>query len=117
MPEVKVFEIRDRATYIKAMAIKVNNKGASAEHEMKLIGKDWAKGTVFLTELNYGRFAKNPFDWGYPDRTMFTAHEYIIKNFDELEPGQIIDVEVILGEIPVSDKAPFGKYKDEEAAK
>ena len=33
----------------------------------------------------------------HPRRTMPTAHKWIIENWDELEHGQVVDVEFILG--------------------
>jgi hypothetical protein len=40
----------------------------------------------------------DPYAWN--SRTMGTAHNYIYEHFDELNDGDVVDVEFILGEKP-----------------
>lgn len=42
------------------------------------------------------RITNDPYEWG--DRTFATAHEYILDHWDELMDGDVVDVELILGE-------------------
>lgn len=87
----KLFEIRDRATFIAAMATQVSGEDG---YLMRRAG--FGAPMVFLVALSTERCAYDPFTWG--NRTMNVAHQYITANFGTLENGQVIDVEYILGE-------------------
>jgi len=96
--EVKLFEIRDKATFIPAMAIKLVPR---TQEERYLLGRSgYSKNMeyVFLLKIGEGTssFSYDPFSWG--NRTMTNAHCYIKEHFDELKGGEVIDVEYILGE-------------------
>lgn len=109
--EVKILEIRDRATMIAALCVDMNPGN-------NLPGTETPEG-IFLTELWYLRkygyagdgrpnigithlaangtkFTNDPYEWG--GRTWPVAHNYIIEHWDELQTGDVIDVEFILGE-------------------
>lgn len=99
----KLFELRDRGTFIPILAIRLN-MGQSSERCRYLLGRA-GYGTlleeqsqhVLLMNLDYPERSHNSFyDWN--DRTYQTAHQYIIENWSDLESGQVIDVEFILGE-------------------
>ena len=100
--QVKLFEIRDRATFIPAMAVKLD--GNCSDQEDWLLrragyGMDAAnRNYVYLTNLSEGTTQYDPYRWGCCSRTMGSAHRYILDHFDELIPSQVIDVEFILGE-------------------
>ena len=100
--QVKLFEIRDRATFIPAMAVKLD--GNCSDQEDWLLrragyGMDAAnRNYVYITNLSEGTTQCDPYRWGRCSRTMESAHRYILDHFDELTPGQVIDVEFILGE-------------------
>jgi hypothetical protein len=100
--EIKTFEIRDRATFIPAIAIKVGPRneaerylwgragyGTTAESQSNYIMLSGINGEANI--LTYDSFWRN-------NRTMSTAHQYIKDNWDMLVNGQVIDVEYILGE-------------------
>lgn len=53
--------------------------------------------SIMLMMLADGRATNDPYEWGGA-RTMKTAHDFILKNFNELSDGDVVDVEVILGE-------------------
>jgi len=99
----KLFEIRDRATFIPVLAVKLeplcgadmyllarSGYGSSAESQSEY---------VMLIQINGGSgLAKSdPYDWE-GSRTYRVAHDYIITNFDKLDAGDVVDVENILGE-------------------
>lgn len=100
--QVKLFEIRDRATFIPAMAVKLD--GNCSDQEDWLLrragyGMDAAnRNYVYLTHLSEGITQYDQYRWGCCSRTMTSAHGYILDHFDELISGQVIDVEFILGE-------------------
>lgn len=101
--KVKTFEIRDRATFIPALAVKLNAEADSINdyYLLRRAGLD-SPGSfdIYLAHLQTGKGCIDPYAW--PDsgmvRTMPVAHAYIEKHFDELETGAVIDVQFILGE-------------------
>ena len=103
----KMFEIRDRGTAIPVLAIQL---GSDNDQETWLLwragycsNKDEQKRYVILVDVLGGcrKANSDPFDWGPNDRTRFNAHRYIEKHFDDLEPGAVVDVEYVLGEVPM----------------
>jgi hypothetical protein len=98
----KTFEIRDAATFIPALAIKLE---PGCEADGYLLARAGYGGTpekqssyVLLAKLDGAGGPLNYDRYSWPNRTMRVAHRHIIDNFDELEPGAVIDVEFILGE-------------------
>lgn len=108
--EIKLFEIRDRATFIPAMAVLVyNDPDARSEREQYLLGREgYARSRrgesccgMVLTHLGSGQGHSDSRDWERGGaRTMAEAYRYIETCWDELESGAVIDVEFILGEKP-----------------
>ena len=103
----KLLEIRDEGTKISALAIKLGNETSEEENEiLRHAGwgdnpKDrWDHRYVLLLQLDGGiREAHNdPFQWRDGSRTMFNAHLFIKDHFDELNTGDIVDVQYLLGE-------------------
>lgn len=93
---VKLLEVRDRATFLPVMATKTiwDNEG-----QRYLLGRVGFQGvpSVILTRLNgESPSSADCYYWG--DRTLQTAHNYILAHFDELKDGDVVDVEFILGE-------------------
>lgn len=108
--EIKAFEVRDRATFIPVIAIRLN---PACEDERYLISRA-GYGEYPATQTKYiaiGRLSdldlKLPINWSFQrDRTMRTAHGYIEENWDSLWTGAVIDVEFILGE---TDKPKYSE--------
>lgn len=92
----KVFEIRDRRTFIPAIAVKLMVRDELDGYLLHRAGYRADDGRVLLARLVDGSGRTDPYDWH--NRTMKTAHCYIDQHFDELENGAVIDVEHILGE-------------------
>jgi hypothetical protein len=106
----KIVEIRDRMTFVPALAVRLE---PTSERERYLLAAGGfgieaveQAGYVLLTKLVSSRSAWDPFDWG--DRTMTTAHAYLIEHWASVETGQVIDVEFILGETE-APKTPEGE--------
>lgn len=93
--EMKVFEIRDRMTFIPAMGVRISGAddpllwraGFANEHEITY---------VLLMHLTRSEMRYDPFGWG--DRTMYQAHRHIERNWSSLPNGAVVDVEYILNE-------------------
>lgn len=94
--EIKVFEIRDKATFIPACAIKMASTNEKEDYLLRRAG--FASGDhVVLMRFHDDEAHYDPYAWGNR-RTLTNAHQYIAKYFDSLESGDVIDVEFILGE-------------------
>lgn len=109
--ETKTFEIRDRATFIPAIAIRLS---PSCEEDRYLLARaGYGRAAedqgeyVLLGRIAGGedmRFNHDPYAWGM-SRTMVYAHEHIRKNWASLVSGQVICVEHLLGERPEPKKS------------
>lgn len=56
--------------------------------------------SIMLMKLYDGKATNDPYEWeslGMGKRTMGVAHDWILKHFDELQDGDVVDVEFILG--------------------
>lgn len=96
--QVKVLEVRDRATYIPVIAIlmEVPAEGRRRYH-MRRHGYSEETPAVMVTPLSGGGHARvDPYQWA--DRTYQAAHLYIEDNWDKLSDGDVVCVETILGE-------------------
>lgn len=102
----KALEIRDRGTFIVALAVNMNPRYKTIADEYCLYQHyllsrcgypcDDAPN-IILTNLNgAGRATNDPYEWC--DRTMSVAHGYIIEHWVDLNDGDVVDVEFILGE-------------------
>lgn len=124
--ETKMFEIRDRMTFIAVVAVLMRptlpvlgHKGSesipdSVKHDIErfraesyLLRRcgyaidDGAPRLVALGRADadgHGQFCYDPYSWRGQARTIPQAHVYITEHWDELRSGDVIDVEFILGE-------------------
>lgn len=117
---VKAIEIRDRGTFIPALSIKMvpvsdweanvsERMSDSERYLLRRAGYGFEEPCVVLCRMECSGVDRNatydPYSWGGGARTMPVAHDYIIKHFDELESGTVVDVEFILGETKESKKS------------
>lgn len=119
--KVKLLEVRDAATFIPVFAFRARCDNLEEVHENSDVLPELDKiskqryllarcgyGTsreeqrlVIVGQLNYpGPVHYDPNKWEGSARTMPTAHEYIRDHFDELNDGDVVDVEFILEEKP-----------------
>ena len=97
--KIKIIEIRDRATYIAVMAIRMRPDDDVERAYLRRAGygREDKSNCVMLVGLEGGRIAtSNAYNHG--DRTMHNAHLFIEKHYDNLESGDVVDVEYVLGE-------------------
>jgi len=98
--EVKLFELRDRGTFVPAIAIRLHAQNEAERYLLSRAGYGQSNSEqgqyVLLAGLEGGAITYDQHSWG--NRTRQVAHDHIIKYFDELINGQVIDVEYILGE-------------------
>lgn len=95
--EIKCFEVRDRNTCIPVLAIKmVANTPVETAYLRRYGFPKKPPYAVVMMRLDDQRASSDPYHWG--DRTHQMAHNFIYDKFDDLRPGQVVDVRVILGE-------------------
>lgn len=111
--DVKLIEIRDRATFIPAIAVRLRNRtprefyllrraGYSKEQiggreEVAGMLADGLEPYIVLSRLDGSMKANyDPYEWS--DRTMQNAHKWLIENWGIVVTGDVLDVEFILGE-------------------
>ena len=110
---VKAIEIRDRHTFIPALAVqmvpslrlKEDDEGDRERYLLRRAGYTLGPGDVpcvILCRMDVNgreqQASHDPYEWGAHDRTFQVAHQHIIDHFDELESGAVIDVEYLLQE-------------------
>lgn len=99
--ETKIFEIRDRATFIPTMAIRVVIENDASDEDYLACRAGWGVGNpgIYLTHMSTCQCSYDPFGWPGGVRTMSVAHQFIETNWDKLKSGAVIDVEFILKEV------------------
>jgi hypothetical protein len=102
--KTKVFEIRDKNTFIPVIGILMEPEQESEGYLLRRAGYGGPR-CVLLTRLEGGGRGSqyNPYEWG--DRTYRVAHQYITKEWSNLNNGDVIDVEFILGETQVKKES------------
>ena len=96
----KLFEVRDRMTFIPVMATSIK---FSDEKELFLLGQAGYYGDalnlILVCQLGSGRTEYEEYAWVNQGRTMPAAHRFIQEHFDLLQTGDVIDVREVLGEV------------------
>ena len=97
--ELKLLEIRDRATFIPVMAMKMISDKPEESYLLGRAGFRLSNPNIILGTIDggSGQFECDPYDWR-DTRTLRHAHKYIAENWDDIVSGDVIDVEFILGE-------------------
>lgn len=102
--ETKLFEVRDRATFIPVICVKC--KAANEAERYLLADSGYGikekeqESYILMGRLRDGELRCNSYDQdGYPSvRTLWMAHHHIEKHWHELKTGDVIDIEYILNE-------------------
>lgn len=98
--ETKLFEVRDRATFIPCIAIRID-VGRMKEPADSFLARRAGYGDppcILFGRLTGGDFKFDSYDWPFNDRTMRGAHSFIEGNWFALESGDVVDVEYALQE-------------------
>ena len=93
---IKAIEIRDKGTFVPAIAIKLIPDDEGQRYLLRRAGYGFGRPSVVLMNLNDCRAQNDPSDWG--GRTWRVAHEFVERHWDRLTNGDVVDVEFILGE-------------------
>lgn len=96
----KLFEVRDRMTFIPVMAAAMSSERTEDAYLLGRAGYRNYEGptAVIVTRLIDCESANGSHEWSSNARTMQISHQFIEVNFYDLESGAVIDVEFILGE-------------------
>ena len=97
--QTKAIEIRDRATFIAATAIKLAPANEEQRYLIRRSGFSSTFDDVILFPLDCRNIEYDPYGWNGA-RTFREAHLWVREHFDEIKDGDVIDVEFILGEKP-----------------
>jgi len=94
--EIKLIEVRDHATCISAIAIKISTTAKVAQMSSAL-------SHVIFGYLGNGLIYVNPYDWrGCNIHTMRPVHIYLQEHWNEVRSGQLLDARVLRGETDTS---------------
>ena len=105
----KVFEVRDNATNIGVIATKMQPEVPQEDYQLERNGFSLeGEALILVTKMSDCQSNWDAFKWRDGTRTMFEAHRYIAKHFDELKTGDVVDVRYILGEADAP--APSDKF-------
>jgi hypothetical protein len=99
MIETKLLEIRDRMTFVPALAVRVRHEPGDGSRPNQLIargGFHHGEG-IYLIRLADARAQVDPYEW-LNDRTHKAVHLHLIDHWSEVKDGELIDARVILGE-------------------
>lgn len=102
--ETKLFEIRDRGTFLPVICVKMEAEIEEERYLLAITGYGLQKKTqakyILMGKLQSPDLKFEPFEHaGYPVvRSLPIAHEYVRTHWDELKSGDMIDVEFISGE-------------------
>lgn len=93
--KVVFIEIRDAATCIPAMAIKMQAANEGQRYLMRRCGYPDDGSSIILMRLSSQQATSDYSQWD--SRTMQVAHHWLDFYFDEVQDGHVLDVEFILG--------------------
>lgn len=100
--ETKLFEVRDRATLIPVIAIRLGARNEAERYLLARVGygltSEEQEDYVLYAGLEHFDMQGDPYMQS--NRTRHVSHKYIHEYWDELQSGDVIDVEYILGETP-----------------
>ena len=98
--ETKLFEVRDRATLIAVIGIRLGARNGSERYLLSRCGygKDVEEQQDYVLYAGLENFEMQGDPYSQSNRTRHESHKYIKAHWDELSSGDVIDVEFILGE-------------------
>ena len=95
--EIKLIEVRDRGTFIPALAIRVTStRDVAGDWLLRRGGFSLNGASIILIRLTDCAAQYDQYDWA--SRTMQTAHVWLPEHFEQVAHGAVVDVEYLLGE-------------------
>lgn len=104
--EVKMIEVRDRSTFIPAIAILLQTNEEAERYllrragydEEEILGRGERRVLLATIQGDDNFITYDPFGWRGKSRTMPAVHMHLMKHWDKINSGDVVDVEHILGE-------------------
>lgn len=96
--ETKILELRDRGTFIPILCIRLLPDTARENYLLRRAGFAFAPPLVQLVNLTTGQGGWDEYEIGRGARTLPIALQHIRSNWDDIENGEVVDVQYILGE-------------------
>ena len=104
--QTKLLEIRDSMTMIPALAIEISGQDGPLARRA-----GFGDTMIILIKLEDAQCQWDVYGWDLQrGRTMHEAHKYIQAHWEMLMPGDVVDVQFILGETPAPKVAEAGRY-------
>lgn len=104
--ETKLFEVRDRMTFIPVMCTKLSPTNEADRYLLTLSGyglrAEVQQRYILYASLRELKIEHSSHEQPTNPRTHQIAHQHIEKHWDELNSGDVVDVEFILGETTAS---------------
>lgn len=91
MIESKIFEIRDKGTYIPILAVLMESNDPAENYHLKRFS--WSH--IYVFKIANG---EPVFKWEWEGRRISVIYPHITKHWYELQSGSVIDIQVLLGE-------------------
>ena len=109
----KMIEVRDRATCVPMLAIKIAPEfDTTLDNQerwlMRRAGFSSGYDGILLVKFEGTEAHHDPYQWSN-SRTYRTVHLWLRDNFNDVIPGQVVDVEFILGEVDKPKTSERGK--------
>lgn len=98
--QVKLFEVRDEATCISAIGIRLAAYELSGRERWLLRRTGYGEPLILFGRTEGGPFANDLYNHS-GSRTMRWAHKIVEENWDILESGAMIDVRAAMGGEPM----------------
>lgn len=104
--ETKLLEIRDSGTFMPCLAIKLSFKteperwllARAGFNPIERIMEGTTNGFILFHPLCTDQMNYDPYHWNRGARTVPIAHKFIDEHWEELNSGDVVDVQFILGE-------------------
>lgn len=116
MMQAKTIEIRDKATFIPALAVKLQllpGEDPAASHYLaRRAGYALGEPYIILTRLDAAGTRAHHDPYGWKDRTFTVAHSFLSSNWETIVDGAVVDVEFILGESDAPKRSERHEHGD-----
>jgi len=95
--DFKMLEIRDAGTAIWAAAFLCESNDPQESYILRRAGFGRDTNLIQIVVFSNSRSCYDPYEWNMA-RTMRVAHDWVQKNWHEINSGDVVCVEHILGE-------------------
>jgi hypothetical protein len=105
--KVKCLEIRDVYTFIPVICLKPTPENEAQRYLLRRDGYSCqpSDDIVIMIKAQCDGVSYDPYKWPSGARTMQVAHNFIRDCWDELNDGDVVDVQYILGETNFKKKS------------